>query len=125
MTRREYSYGPQCAEAGCKARANYVFTSQREMREHMESERRRGGWRCVRHTNSETVLSAENRAREHVLEVYETDFGRGGQAHQFWAPVGQQKGGSGFVYGPGFKAFAKDFPAGTRLVVTARITEAA
>lgn len=27
----------------------------------------------------------------------------------------------GFTYGPGFKAYASDFPPGTKLIVTARI----
>lgn len=30
-------------------------------------------------------------------------------------------GNQGFVYGPGFRAFAKDFPAGTVLRVTAEV----
>jgi len=34
---------------------------------------------------------------------------------------GRYFGNFGFVSGPGFKAYAKDFPPGARLIITARI----
>ncbi len=36
--------------------------------------------------------------------------------------IGLYWGHSGFMFGPGFKAWAKDFPVGTRIRVTAEIT---
>jgi hypothetical protein len=38
----------------------------------------------------------------------------------FWYSP-DRRGASGFSYGPGFKAFAKDFPEGTQLIVTTRV----
>lgn len=61
------------------------------------------------------MLSADNPRRETVLISHEETYGL------FWRAEGQEKGGNGFVFGNGFKAFAKDFPAGTRLTVTARV----
>jgi hypothetical protein len=55
------------------------------------------------------VLAADNDATEKVLVSK-----RGAGGNMYWDR-------SGFVYGPGFKAFADDFPEGTQLVVTARI----
>jgi hypothetical protein len=81
----------------------------------------RNPWRCARHSRADEVLSADDPGRETVLASYETDFGYGGKVHRFFTPEGNTTGGSGFIYGPGFRAFADDFPAGTRLIVTARV----
>lgn len=59
-----------------------------------------------------------NPLRERVLEVYETTYGK------FWRTAGSDEAGSGFTHGPGFKAYASDFAAGTRLVISVRIEEA-
>lgn len=115
MARREYYYSPPCEHEGCRERASYVCATRREQQEAMQSVKRRGGWRCVRHTAPDEVLSAENPYRETVLVSYEESYGR------FFRREGQEKGGSGFQHGPGFKIYADDFPAGTRLIVTARV----
>lgn len=80
-----------------------------------ELRRRQKPWYCTRHTRPEEVLTESNAVREHVLEVYEMSYGK------FWRAAGTDQSGSGFTYGPGFKAFADDFATGTRLIVTARI----
>lgn len=123
MPRRQYYASPQCAYEGCQERANYVFDTRGDQRETMQRIQR-DGWYCVRHSRAGEVLSADEPVKETVLEIYETDFGHGRSMHQFWTElenVAAKKGGGGFRYGPGFKAFAKDFPVGTRLVVTARV----
>lgn len=55
--------------------------------------------------------------REHVLTATRLPHL---PEHLFWI-ASDEKSGSGLTFGPGFKAFAKDFPEGTRLVITARI----
>lgn len=112
--RARYTTPLLCSYPGCRETGFYEFETRAEQRETM-SHLNRTGWRCVRHTEPDTVLSADNPVRETVLESYETAYGR------FWAPPGTQKVGSGFVYGPGFRTFAGDFPSGTRIVVTARL----
>jgi hypothetical protein len=120
MAPREYTHSPQCVYEGCTERANYYFDRRDEQRREIERLRKQGGWRCVRHTRPDEVLSLDAPAREVVLETYETDFDRPEQGtHRFFRRG--DGGGSGFMYGPGFKAYAKDFPAGTRLIVSARI----
>jgi hypothetical protein len=121
MARREYYHRPQCAHEGCAERALYVFGTRREQSETVESLRRRGGWRCVRHTKPDDVLATDAPARETTLVSYEKDYGQLTGVKRFWRRQGTDESGNGFVYGPGFKAFAGDFPAGTRLVVSARI----
>lgn len=123
MARREYYYSPQCAEEGCTELANYVFSTRREQQEQI-AYLNRHPWRCVRHNRAGVVLSPDEPIKEAVLEIYETDFGYGRSTHKFWTEpenVAEKKHGNGFKYGPGFKAFAEDFPPGTRLIVTARV----
>lgn len=115
MSRREYSYRPECIHEGCVERALYVFSTLREKRDTMESLRRRGGWRCIRHTEPDEMLSTETPERRQVLVCREESHGR------FWGREGSARLESGFAHGPGFKVFAGDFPAGTRLIVIARI----
>jgi hypothetical protein len=115
MPRREYFLRLACAHEGCAERSYYVFDRREDQRRQERHLRKVGGWRCVRHTNPDAVLSDDNKAREQVLVSYATDHGK------FWRLEGTEKSGGGFEYGPGFKAFAKDFPVGTRLVVTAHV----
>lgn len=82
----------------------------------IESDQAQRPFRCTRHRNPERVLRPDNRTLTQTLVV--TDLR--GDGVLYWVPVGERTG-SGFRYGPGFNAHAADFPAGTRLVVTACI----
>jgi hypothetical protein len=70
-------------------------------------------WFCVRHTNSDEVLSPANRVR--TIEWENLD---GPGEKRYW---GVDRPGSGFMSGPGFKAYADDFPPGTKVRVTAEL----
>lgn len=113
MARRTISEVVRCAEDGCRETAYYEHANQREAREALQW-RAKFPYRCSRHTRPDEVLAEDSPERVGVLTVHEESYGR------FW--LGEHdKSGSGSAHGPGFKAFAKDFPPGTRLVVTARI----
>lgn len=112
MPKREWTTLERCSFSGCSESARYVFDT---LRERDQYERDRGdSWRCARHTKPHQVLSVDQQHRTGVLVCTERTFGK------FWYPEGKTSG-SGACHGPGFIAFAHDFPAGTRLVVTARI----
>lgn len=132
MSRREYVGEWPCGEAGCRERARIVYDLQRG---YAEASRRyaRNPWRCTRHTNPETVLGRDrltiqaaataSRVKwsgyEAALARYVPD-GRSSPPKEyldglFWVGAGMS---SGFTFGPGFKAFADDFPEGTELVIT-------
>lgn len=115
MPRREYYLRPQCVHDGCTERAFYAFDRRADQERERKWLDERGGWRCVRHTKPDEVLSEDAPIREVVLVSRQESYGR------FWAPEGATTGGSGFIYGPGFKAYADDFPPGTRITVTATI----
>lgn len=107
MARRGYDVRVVCTHPGCLECTRYHFDVQADMRRHFEREPR-DKWLCIRHQNSDQVLSDANRTRVQEMVNFETDHGK------FW---GVDKPSSGFVSGPGFKAFAADFPAGTRIRV--------
>lgn len=110
---RQYLSRFECGHPGCKEFATYESSRRADQ---ADQYRRYGNkqWRCVRHSQPDEVLALDNQrlvrdvaCREHFYE--------GNSIGLFWG------GGSGFAHGPGFKAFAKDFPAGTILRVTAEI----
>lgn len=113
MPRRPISEVIRCAEDGCREVAYYEHATQREAQESRQWRAKRP-FRCSRHIRPDEVLSTDDVERTGVLTVYEESYGR------FWQTA-PGTSGSGSASGPGFKAFAKDFPPGTRLVVTARI----
>lgn len=124
MARRRTTQRVVCAHEGCNESAWYEYDTQREAREAAQR-RAKTPYLCSRHSAPDKVLGPDNRERVHVLVATKVPS-RNGEflPGLFWRDEGSERSGSGFVYGPGFKAFAKDFPEGTRLVVTARIAPA-
>lgn len=110
MAKREWPLRFRCAHEGCTDSVTYRYETQRDLRSSFELKNYGGekGWLCVRHSQPDEVLSATNLETSSELVNREESYGR------FF-------GNQGFVSGLGFKAFAKDFPPGTKLIVTARI----
>lgn len=108
-----------CADDGCQESAFWDFSSQRERREHCQREQGRP-WRCTRHSKPNEVLTPSNPTRQVVLTA-EKSRRFPNLTKLFWREAGAADVGSGFTFGPGFKAFADDFPEGTRLVITLTI----
>lgn len=102
-----------CAEEGCREVGLFEYSNKQESRE-LWQRFQKDPFRCTRHQNPEELLSGDNRERT-VTMVVRAREDIGGKL--FF------DGSHGFVFGPGFKVFAKDWPAGTRLVVTARIED--
>lgn len=117
MSRRRYTHRARCI-AGCTETGYFEYGSQREHAAHQQVLRTRP-WRCVRHTAPDEVLGSEAPTRTVTLIATP---GQGNIADTlFWREENSERLGSGFEHGPGFKAYANDFPAGTRLTVTATI----
>lgn len=108
MARREYKLQKRCAHEGCVEIGRWTYETARDL---AASHEQRNVYRCVRHTDPGSVLGDGNQAIEKVLTCAASDKAPG----LYW------DGRSGFVNGPGFKAWASDFPEGTRLIVTVRI----
>ena len=112
----------RCAENGCSESTFYTYRTQREYAEITQRQAQRP-YKCTRHDTPDEVLRPDNTERTHVLVASRVPFmgRRGGWLPGlFWLEEGRDSG-SGFTFGPGFKAHASDFPEGTRLVVTARV----
>jgi hypothetical protein len=113
MTRREYTIRYACAVTGCSE--NYrTVADTRALERDIRDRYAKHPWRCTRHTYPDEVLSTSNSTRTTVLTA-ERSKRYPDLSDLFWSE------GSGFQHGPGFKAYAKDFPPGTKLIVTARI----
>ena len=110
---RRYTMTLRCAEPGCRETS---FCETESRREEAEAYARyaKHPYRCYRHTKPDEVLSAENSTTTAVLTASQGKHGI------YWG-VTPDKATSGIEHGPGFRAIAKDFPPGTRLIVTARI----
>jgi hypothetical protein len=108
----KYYDSPKCAHKECNEYAHFVFNTRKEQR--VESLRRaeRGGWKCTRHSNPDKVLGLENLRRETVLVAQRSAKN---PEKLYWNET------FGFVSGDGYKAFASDFPEGTKLTITAQI----
>jgi hypothetical protein len=119
MPRRKITHRSKCTFEGCKETGWYEFSNQREYRLAYE---RLKAWRCVRHTRPEEVLTEDAQVRTGTLVAtrVKAAFGDGYLDGLFWKGDGRAAG-SGLTYGPGFKAYASDFPEGTRLTVVARV----
>ena len=109
MSRREYLLTFRCKHEGCTERTTYRYDTQRDLRESWARKTyETKGWLCVRHNAPNEVLSIDNPETTFEVTSRQTEHGCYFGSH-------------GFMHGPGFKMFANDFPAGTKLVVTARV----
>lgn len=112
--RRPHILRKKCAHEGCSESARYSFDTAREYR---ESSLHKREWRCVRHSSPEKVLSLTNLECVTEMEA-KPSADNPGSPNLYW------HGGrltSGFTSGDGYKAFANDFPPGTKLIVIAQI----
>lgn len=104
---REYYSRFNCAADGCNEYSRFADVTRKDQ-EQTYRNYGNGKWRCVRHSREEEVLSVSNHLR--IFEIASEAKSSG----IYW-------GNMGFTHGPGFKAFAEDFPVGTVLKVTAEI----
>lgn len=118
MGRRGQDRRRQCAESGCREITITHYDTQRDYAEAVRREKGQPPWKCLRHNEPDKVLRIDNR---HVMydcaseERWYTNYrGERSLTGVYWD-------GHGFVHGPGFRAYASDFPAGTRLVITASV----
>lgn len=96
----------KCTEPGCGEWAHFAYDTREDAAEDYAKRRE---WKCTRHRRPDEVLSVER--KETKVEMVNTTRKTG----LYWS------GSHGFTFGPGFKAWSKDFPEGTKLIVTARI----
>lgn len=101
----------KCGHPGCNELAHYEYHSRDEATR-LQKSYYPDKWRCTRHSRPNEVLGEANRVLTSEMRVFEEPHGK------YW---GTDKAWTGFISGPGFKAFAEDFPTGTVIRVTAEI----
>jgi hypothetical protein len=119
IMKREYYIRKKCTEEGCNEEGIYSYKTQREYREALKKNK---PYICNRHTRPNEVLSEGNLKTEVELKCVGKSYST--ERCNFWQRAehfGTDKLDSGFQYGNGYKAWAKDFPEGTILKVTAEI----
>ncbi len=111
MARSYGMFRAKCGHEGCTEFARYEADRRAD---YLDLERRYGNgkWRCVRHSQPDQVLSFDNKKIVEEVKVIKEPHGL------YW---GKDKAWNSFAHGPGFKAFAEDFPEGTVLRITAEI----
>lgn len=121
---RDRSVQVQCGHDGCAEFGHYTFDNMKEARR-IQTGRGGGKWRCTRHSAPDEMLGVGRAAITHEVVATRLPSSDGSfLPGLFWCRAGETLG-SGFTYGPGFKAYASDFPEGTTLRVTATIVYAA
>lgn len=123
MPRGDYRLFVTCTEPECRESTTFGYTLKADYREGYQ--RHHGKWKCVRHSSPGTVLAPGNEVLTAVLTAVRPVFTdcNGNEtplSKMSWRADGAGSS-SGYVRGPGFQAFAGDWPEGTRLEVTARI----
>lgn len=110
MRGRRRSITAACHTDGCKETTFFEYYNSTEG---LSAATRAESWKCLRHKNTIAVLRPDNPRRVYEAIVMAEPYG------PFWSDNGRPN--NGLLAGPGFYAFAADFPEGTRLRVTAEI----
>jgi hypothetical protein len=130
--RRDYFLTLRCPTPGCTEQPTvYGYTTQRDYRDAVK--RYGHTFACLRHRKPGEVLDPADNPRTSItyVSVGLTRYSTVDKKHYpiglFWVTeqelaTSDDPTGSGSLYGPGFKAWAKDFPEGTRITVTAEAT---
>ena len=117
----KYRETKQCDRMGCTGRGFFEFASRRE-----QAEASKRTYRCLKHTQPDEWMTPENVSRTVTLTATRLPYvdpqrePSGFLPGLFWVADGRNSG-SGFTFGPGFRADAKEFPEGTRLTITATV----
>ena len=106
---RKYTTSVRCAEPGCNAYGHFGFDTKRDQCESKVSSK---PYWCSRHTNREGILGMNNLAFT-ATKTYEAIPSKiqGLKGQLFW------NNSNGFACGDGWKAWAKDFPLGTKIIM--------
>jgi hypothetical protein len=123
MPRREYLLRVVCAENGCSENALYRYDYKADYTASRRRYEVEHPWKCTRHSSPERNLRPDNTAVSGTYIATEKFTEIRGEQHSlglFWVREGAETG-NGFSHSDVHTAFAKDFPAGTRLVVTAYV----
>jgi hypothetical protein len=119
VPRGDYRQTVYCAGQPCPEKIIYHHLTRADEAASVKDQARRP-WKCVRHARPAEVLSPEHQAITSVMAVILRPGAARWESPLIWAAPGWHFR-SDSVSGPGFMAFASDWPEGTRIEITARI----
>lgn len=117
MAKREYTVNVQCIHPDCKEWGHYGYSTRKEQSKGYERHNRK--WKCMRHTNPNTLLTLDLLKTKVKLKCIQKEHGKYWQSE---IDFGSESCISGFQFGNGYKAYADDFPEGTILTISTKIT---
>lgn len=103
--RRKWTEVCKCGHHGCGEVYVFEYPSYKIFCRNVP---RKTPWICSKHRDLEALICEASKSKTIEMEVYAEPYGK------FWSQIK-----NGFASGPGFRAFAEDFPVGTKLIVTA------
>lgn len=111
MPRREYHLTRQCVGDDCHEVERHTYDTQRE---YFEASRRYANrpYRCSRHQPENLQPNSSGRHVTITCQHPDAKLFPHSQDSHTWSD------GSGFTFGPGFNAFAEDFPIGAKIHIT-------
>lgn len=119
MPRGDYRQTITCSEQPCPEKITYHHLTRADEAASIKDQARRP-WKCARHSRPAEVLGPGQETLAGIMTVTARPEARSWEPSLIWV-------GPGFPFvsdrisGPGFRAFAGDWPEGTRLEITARI----
>lgn len=119
MPRGDYRQTIFCAERPCSEKVIYHHLTRADEAAAIKDQALRP-WKCVRHFKPSEVLGPERPEITSVMTAVPRPNPSRWESPLIWAAPGWLRR-SDKVDGPGFLAFAGDWPEGTRLEITARI----
>lgn len=119
MPRGNYRQVIGCADPGCRESVTYRHETRADEAASVKSQREHP-WKCARHLRPDQVLGPGREVIAGVMTVIARPSARSWETPRIWEAPGWLFR-SDSIHGPGFRAFAADWPEGTRLEITARI----
>jgi hypothetical protein len=113
--KREYYFYRKCTDNNCKEQQRFSYSTRAEEKQGIE---RNKTWTCIRHQNPEQLITPNNTKTSVLIKCIKKND------HNYWQNekhFGTDNCSSGFQHGNGYKVFAKDFPVGTVIRVTAEV----
>lgn len=109
MRRREYYLNLRCHHEGCKETSFYSYSTQRDYREAVKGGQDRN-WMCTRHSDDRLLTTEKLEASKEMTVTFDEKLQK-----KFF------DGRNGFNHGASWKAFAEDFPIGTKIIESIKV----
>ena len=119
MPRGNYRQVIGCADPACPEKVTYRHETRADEAASVKSQRE-CAWKCARHRWPDRTLGPGQEVIAAVMTVIPVPDARAWEPSLIWESPGWPFQ-SDKISGPGFQAFAGDWPEGTRLEIRARI----